>query len=197
MQIRGLMRLQWYLRQLRPRRLSLMLRQQMKWQRRRKTPPLVAMTDQKTILRRQGYHHHHLSFLRVRIFHAMTMLFEVTRTYTVTVQAKREGSSQQPERQLAQVSGIMSTMGFATLELTGQTQHAIRDMGFVHMTEVQARTIPPLLAGRDVLGAAKTGKGFVHTPRRNCPATLYKCSSFGKAHVSRAAVLHSGTSTSS
>ncbi|ORX68235.1 ATP-dependent rna helicase [Linderina pennispora] len=32
-------------------------------------------------------------------------------------------------------------------------------MGFTNMTEVQARTIPPLLAGRDVLGAAKTGSG--------------------------------------
>ena len=27
------------------------------------------------------------------------------------------------------------------------------------MTKVQAKTIPPLLAGRDVLGAAKTGSG--------------------------------------
>lgn len=32
-------------------------------------------------------------------------------------------------------------------------------MGFTEMTEVQARTIPPLIAGRDVLGAAKTGSG--------------------------------------
>ncbi len=30
-------------------------------------------------------------------------------------------------------------------------------MGFTHMTEVQARTIPALLTGRDVLGAARTG----------------------------------------
>lgn len=32
-------------------------------------------------------------------------------------------------------------------------------MGFEKMTEVQAKTIPPLLEGRDVLGAAKTGSG--------------------------------------
>ena len=34
---------------------------------------------------------------------------------------------------------------------------AIAEMGFTTMTEVQARSIPPLLQGRDVLGAAKTG----------------------------------------
>jgi len=32
-------------------------------------------------------------------------------------------------------------------------------MGFERMTEVQARCIPPLLTGRDVLGAARTGSG--------------------------------------
>ena len=32
-------------------------------------------------------------------------------------------------------------------------------MGFDRMTEVQARCIPPLLTGRDVLGAARTGSG--------------------------------------
>lgn len=39
------------------------------------------------------------------------------------------------------------------------TMKAIEEMGFETMTKVQAKTIPPLLAGRDVLGAAKTGSG--------------------------------------
>ncbi|KAJ2689897.1 ATP-dependent RNA helicase [Coemansia spiralis] len=48
---------------------------------------------------------------------------------------------------------------FDSVPLSEQTQRAIKEMGFSKMTEVQARTIPPLLAGRDVLGAAKTGSG--------------------------------------
>ncbi|KAJ1920286.1 ATP-dependent RNA helicase [Mycoemilia scoparia] len=48
---------------------------------------------------------------------------------------------------------------FASLPITEQTQKAINGMGFKTMTEIQARTIGPLMAGRDVLGAAKTGSG--------------------------------------
>ncbi|KAF9281169.1 ATP-dependent RNA helicase [Mortierella alpina] len=48
---------------------------------------------------------------------------------------------------------------FSSLELCEPSKKAIVDIGFTKMTEVQARTIPPLLAGRDVLGAAKTGSG--------------------------------------
>lgn len=48
---------------------------------------------------------------------------------------------------------------FTALNLSGPTQAALDRMGFTTMTEVQARTIPPLLAGRDVLGAARTGSG--------------------------------------
>ncbi|KAM0792934.1 ATP-dependent RNA helicase [Microbotryomycetes sp. NB124-2] len=48
---------------------------------------------------------------------------------------------------------------FGSLDLSTGTRKAIDQMGFKTMTEVQARCIPPLLAGRDVLGAAKTGSG--------------------------------------
>lgn len=48
---------------------------------------------------------------------------------------------------------------FASLDLSQQTTNAINEMGFTKMTEVQARCIPPLMTGRDVLGAAKTGSG--------------------------------------
>ena len=33
----------------------------------------------------------------------------------------------------------------------------IEDMGFEMMTEIQGQTIPHLLEGRDLVGAAKTG----------------------------------------
>ena len=39
------------------------------------------------------------------------------------------------------------------------TLKAIQDMGFTSMTEIQAKSIPPLLEGRDLVGAAKTGSG--------------------------------------
>ncbi|ETS64507.1 hypothetical protein PaG_00969 [Moesziomyces aphidis] len=48
---------------------------------------------------------------------------------------------------------------FSTLDLSEPTRKAIDTMGFKTMTEVQARCIPPLMAGKDVLGAAQTGSG--------------------------------------
>lgn len=48
---------------------------------------------------------------------------------------------------------------FDSLNLTEATRKAIKEMGFTNMTEIQRRSIPPLMAGRDVLGQAKTGSG--------------------------------------
>lgn len=67
-----------------------------------------------------------------------------------TIESKQNGI--QPD-----VSEI--PQNFTDLSLSGPTLKAIQSMGFTKMTEVQARTIPPLLAGKDVLGAAKTGSG--------------------------------------
>jgi ATP-dependent RNA helicase DDX18/HAS1 len=41
-----------------------------------------------------------------------------------------------------------------------KTLKAVVDMGFTHMTEVQQRTIGPLLEGKDLLAAARTGSGM-------------------------------------
>ena len=48
---------------------------------------------------------------------------------------------------------------FTDINLSDKTLKALADMKFENMTEIQARGIPPLLAGKDVLGAAKTGSG--------------------------------------
>ena len=48
---------------------------------------------------------------------------------------------------------------FTELSLSEKTMKAIQEMKFETMTEIQRRGIPPLMAGRDVLGAAKTGSG--------------------------------------
>lgn len=48
---------------------------------------------------------------------------------------------------------------FTELNLSEKSMKAISEMKFETMTEIQQRGIPPLLAGRDVLGAAKTGSG--------------------------------------
>ncbi|KRZ13371.1 putative ATP-dependent RNA helicase pitchoune [Trichinella zimbabwensis] len=56
---------------------------------------------------------------------------------------------------------ILSDKSFSSLAgiVSEQTLKAIGDMGFETMTEIQAQTIPSLLEGRDVMGAAKTGSG--------------------------------------
>lgn len=50
---------------------------------------------------------------------------------------------------------------FSSLEghVSEKTLKGVADMGFTKMTEIQAKSIPALLEGRDLVGAARTGSG--------------------------------------
>ncbi len=48
---------------------------------------------------------------------------------------------------------------FDTLELDDKLLRAVADQGYATMTPIQAKAIPIVLAGRDVMGAAQTGTG--------------------------------------
>jgi ATP-dependent RNA helicase DDX18/HAS1 len=56
-------------------------------------------------------------------------------------------------------NGATQRKSFSTLDLSEPTVKALAEMGFTSMTPVQEKCIPSLLAGKDVLGAARTGSG--------------------------------------
>ncbi|CAL1696486.1 unnamed protein product [Somion occarium] len=55
--------------------------------------------------------------------------------------------------------GVQGRKPFSELELSEPTSRTLEEMGFTTMTPIQEKAIPPLLAGKDVLGAARTGSG--------------------------------------
>lgn len=84
---------------------------------------------------------------------------------------------------------LLSDNSFEALrgKVSDATLKAIDEMGFAKMTEIQAKAIPPLLEGRDLVGSAKTGSGktlaflipvveLVHKlkfmPRNGCGAVI-------------------------
>lgn len=56
---------------------------------------------------------------------------------------------------------LLSDNSFEALrgKVSDATLRGIEEMGFIKMTEIQAKAIPPLLEGRDLVGSAKTGSG--------------------------------------
>ncbi|XP_066279182.1 ATP-dependent RNA helicase DDX18-like isoform X3 [Branchiostoma lanceolatum] len=82
--------------------------------------------------------------------------------------SKEEKQEQpQPEEKQAEakkpiaIRGPVTDVPFSTLEekVCEPTLKGVADMTFTCMTEIQAKSIPPLLEGRDILAAAKTGSG--------------------------------------
>ncbi|XP_037379144.1 ATP-dependent RNA helicase DDX18 [Talpa occidentalis] len=59
------------------------------------------------------------------------------------------------------LTGAFEDTSFASLAnlVNENTLRAIKEMGFTNMTEIQHKSIRPLLEGRDLLAAAKTGSG--------------------------------------
>jgi ATP-dependent RNA helicase DbpA len=49
--------------------------------------------------------------------------------------------------------------GFESLKLSPSLLELIADLGYQTMTPIQAQAIPPLMAGRDLIGQSKTGSG--------------------------------------
>ena len=51
-------------------------------------------------------------------------------------------------------------MLYSELQCSEAIHKAVERMGFAEMTEVQEKTIPVMLAGRDVIAKAPTGTGM-------------------------------------
>ncbi|KAF2119375.1 ATP-dependent RNA helicase HAS1 [Lophiotrema nucula] len=64
-----------------------------------------------------------------------------------------------PDGTSVSLPNVEDPQKFSELNLSERTMQAITEMGFENMTEIQRRAIPPLMTGKDVLGAAKTGSG--------------------------------------
>jgi ATP-dependent RNA helicase DeaD len=77
------------------------------------------------------------------------------------------------------------SMRFEELGLSGELLQAVKEMGFEEASPIQEMAIPPLLAGRDVIGQAQTGTGKTAAfgipllegidPRDRAPQALVLC----------------------
>ncbi|CAN6217025.1 unnamed protein product [Urochloa humidicola] len=65
------------------------------------------------------------------------------------------------EDEKAEESGgtILSKKLFSEVRISKLTARALREKNYTHLTQIQARSIPYLLNGKDVMGAARTGSG--------------------------------------
>ena len=63
------------------------------------------------------------------------------------------------EKDLHSEDGWLTKIRYDSLDINDGLKKSIKDMGFEYMTEIQAKSLPQLLAGKDLLAQAKTGSG--------------------------------------
>ena len=60
---------------------------------------------------------------------------------------------------VAAPAAVPESLKFSALGLAPVLQSAVAAQGYTTMTPIQAKAIPLVLAGRDIMGAAQTGTG--------------------------------------
>jgi ATP-dependent RNA helicase DeaD len=77
----------------------------------------------------------------------------------VAIEVATDAEAEAPSDLEAAVLAAASGYRFGDIEVPATIARAIESMGFVTPTEVQARSIPPLRRGEDLIGQAQTGTG--------------------------------------
>jgi ATP-dependent RNA helicase DeaD len=77
----------------------------------------------------------------------------------VAIEVATDTEAEVPSELEAAVLAAASGYRFGDIEVPATIARAIESMGFVTPTEVQARAIPPLRRGEDLIGQAQTGTG--------------------------------------
>uniref|UniRef100_A0A453JN03 ATP-dependent RNA helicase n=2 Tax=Aegilops tauschii subsp. strangulata TaxID=200361 RepID=A0A453JN03_AEGTS len=72
---------------------------------------------------------------------------------------KEEKGKKEKKRHKGKAGGILTNKLFSELAISELTAKAVREMNYTHLTQIQARSIPHLMLGSDVLGSARTGSG--------------------------------------
>ena len=88
--------------------------------------------------------------------------FSIENVYTILVRPAAEacgGPNACIETILMDTQNKRITMTFQDLQLLPQLLRAVAEMGYAAPSPIQAQAIPPVLAGRDLIGCAQTGTG--------------------------------------
>ena len=76
----------------------------------------------------------------------------------INIQTTDQQHGEHPEKTIEQAPQI-TQITFADLQLSEPIQRALREKNYVHPSPIQAKAIPHLIQGHDMIGSAQTGSG--------------------------------------